>query len=103
MMSLEGQCIQCKGMNKTELRMGKLVDNFFKSRKGMIYHYFHPNCLIQNLKRCRIMYIFGVDNLPASDYVLISSLVDDLEVHRMSKKSMHVTPLTRFGVSSNHV
>ena len=50
------QCRQCKKMNKTELRMGKLVGNFFdKSRKGMIYHYFHPNCLIQNLKRCRIM------------------------------------------------
>ena len=43
---------QCKKkMNKTELRMGKLVGNLFdKSRKGMIYHYFHPNCLIHYLK-----------------------------------------------------
>ena len=41
-------CRQCKKkMNNTELRMGKLVVNLFdKSRKGMIYHYFHPNCLI---------------------------------------------------------
>ena len=58
--------------------MRKLVGNFFdKSRKGMIYHYFHPNCLIQNLKRCRIMSrsietvgsIFGIDKLLASDYI----------------------------------
>ena len=92
------QCRQCKKkMNKTELRMGKLVGNFFdKSRKGMIYHYFHPNCLIQNLKRCRIMSrnietadsIFGIYNLLASDYALISSLVEDLLVHKASKKSM---------------
>ena len=42
------QCMQYKKkMNKTELRMGKLIGIFFdKSRKGMIYHYFHPNCLI---------------------------------------------------------
>ena len=94
------QCRQCKKkMNKTELRMGKLVGNFSdKSRKGMIYHYFHPNCLIQNLKRCRIMSrnietadsIFGIDNLRASDYALISSLVEDLLVHKASKKSMQL-------------
>ena len=94
------QCRQCKKkMNKTELRMGKLVGNFFdKSRKGMIYHYFYPNCLIQNLKRCRIMSrnietadsIFGIDNLQASDYALISSLVEDLLVHKSSKKSMQL-------------
>ena len=77
------QCRQCNTkMNKTELRMGKLVGNFFdKSRKGMIYHYFHPNRLIQNLKGCRIMSrniqtagsIFGIDNLIANDYALITS------------------------------
>ena len=51
------QCRQCKKkMNKTELRMWKLVGNFFdKSWKWMIYHYFHLNGLIQNLKKCRIM------------------------------------------------
>ena len=79
--------------------MGKLVGNFFdKSRKGMIYHYFHPNCLILNLKRCRIMSrnigtadsIFGIDNLLASDYALISSPVEDLLVHKASKKSMQL-------------
>ena len=94
------QCRQCKKkMNKTVLRMGKLVGNLFdKSRKVMIYHYFHPNCLIQNLKRCRIMSrnietadsIFGIDNLRASDYALISSLVEDLLVHKASKKSMQL-------------
>ena len=60
----------------------------------MIYHYFHPNCLIQNLKRCRIMSrdiktadsIFGIDNLLASEYALISSLVEDLLVIKASKK-----------------
>ena len=98
--TVRAQCRQCKKkMNKTELRMGKLVGNFFdKSRKGMIYHYFHPNCLIQNLKRCRIMSrnietadsIFGIDNLRASDYALISSLVEDLLVHKASKKSMQL-------------
>ena len=92
--------MQCKKkMNKNKLRMVKLVGNFFeKSRKGMIYHYFQPNCLIQNLKRYRIMSrnikkdesIFGIDNLLASDYALISSLVDDLKVHKASKKSMQV-------------
>ena len=75
--------------------MGKLVGNFFdKSRKGMIYHYFHPNCLIKNLKRCRIIEtadsIFGIDNLLASDYALISSLFEDLLVHKASKKSMQL-------------
>ena len=69
--------------------MGKLIANLFdKSQKGIIYFYFHPNCLIQNLKRCRIMSrnieiadsIFGIDNLLASDYALISSLVEDLLV-----------------------
>ena len=94
------QCRQCKKkMNKTELRMGKLVGNFFDtSRKGTIYHYFHPNCLIQNLKRCRIMSrnietagsIFGIDNLLARDYAPISSLVEDLLVHKASKKSMQL-------------
>ena len=94
------QCRQCKKkMNKTELRMGKLVGNLFdKSRKGMIYHYFHPNCLIQNLKRCRIMSrniktadsIFVIDNLQASAYALISSLIEDLLVHKASKKSMQL-------------
>ena len=93
------QCMQCKKMNMTELRMGKLVGNLFdKSRKGMIYHYFHPNCLIQNLKRCRIMCgnietadsIFGIDNSLASDYAVISSLVEDLLVHKASKKSMQL-------------
>ena len=51
------ECMQCeKKMNMTELRMGKLVSNFFdRSRKGMIYHYFHLNGLIQNLKTCMIM------------------------------------------------
>ena len=73
---------QCKmKMNKTELRIGKLVGNLFeKLRKGMIHHYFHPNCLIQNLNRCRIMSrnieiadsIFAIDNLLSSDYALIS-------------------------------
>ena len=79
--------------------MGKLVGNIFdKSRKGMIYHYFHPNCFIQYLKRCRIMSrnietadsIFVIDNLLASDYALISSLVEDLLVHKASKKSMRL-------------
>ena len=87
---------QCKKkMKKTELRMGKLVGNF--SRKWMIYHYFHPNCLIKNFKRCRIMShniktadsIFGIELL-ASDYALISSLVEDLLVHKASKKSMQL-------------
>ena len=91
---------QCKNkMNKTELRMGKLVGNLFdKSRKGMIYHYFHPNCLIQNLKRCRVISrniktadsIFGIGNLLASDHALISSLVEDLLVHKAGKKSMQL-------------
>ena len=91
---------QCKmTMNKTELRMGKLVENLFdKSRKGMIYHYFYPKCLIQNLKRCRIMSrnietadgIFGIDNMLASDYALISSLVEGLLVHKASKKIMQL-------------
>ena len=79
--------------------MGKLVGNLFgKSREGMIYHYFHPNCLIQNLKMCRIMSrniktadsIFAIDNLLASDYALISLLVEDFLVHKASKKSMQL-------------
>ena len=86
-------------MNKAELRMGKLVGNLFdKSRMGMTCHYFHPNCLIQNLKGCRIMScnsetadsIFGIDNMLASDYALISSLVEDLLVYKASKKCMQL-------------
>ena len=42
---------QCRQCSKKKL----VVNLFDKSRKGMIYHYFHPNCLIHNLKRCRIM------------------------------------------------
>ena len=34
--------------------------------------------------------IFGIDNLRASDYALISSLVEDLLVHKSSKKSMQL-------------
>ena len=34
--------------------------------------------------------IFGIDNLLASDYALISSLVEDLLVHKTSKKSMQL-------------
>ena len=77
--------MQCKKkMNKTEIRMGKLLGKFFyKSWKGMIYHYFHLTCLIQNLKRCQIMsrsietadILFVPDNLLARDYTLMSSLV----------------------------
>ena len=93
MMSLKGQCK--KKMNTNELRMGKLVG---KSRKGIMYHYLHPNCRIQNLKRCRIMSrkietadsIFGIDNLLGSEYALISSLVEDLLVYKASKKSMQL-------------
>ena len=60
-----------KKMHKTELRIRKLVGNlFYKSRKRMIYYYFQPNCLIQNLRGCRVMSrnietaesIFGIDN-----------------------------------------
>ena len=100
------QCRQCKKkMNKTELRMGKQVG---KSREGMIHHYFHPNCLILNLKRCRIMSrnietadsIFGIDNLLASDYALISSLVEDLLVHEASKSSCNWPLLTLFGLNA---
>ena len=34
--------------------------------------------------------IFGIDNLRASDYALISSLVEYLLVHKSSKKSMQL-------------
>ena len=34
--------------------------------------------------------IFGIDNLLASDYALISSLLEDLLVHKASKKSMQL-------------
>ena len=77
----------------------------------MIYHYFHPNCLILNLKRCRIMSrnietadsIFGINHLLASDYALISSLVEDLLVHKAGKKACNWPSLTRFGLSNNQV
>ena len=34
--------------------------------------------------------IFGIENLLASDYALISSLFEDLLVHKANKNSMHL-------------
>ena len=34
--------------------------------------------------------IFGIDNLLASDYALISALVEELLVHKASKNSMQL-------------
>ena len=47
--------------------------------------------------------IFGIDNLLASDYALILSMAEDLLVHKMSKRSMQLAPLTRFGLLSNQL
>ncbi|CAD6193975.1 unnamed protein product [Caenorhabditis auriculariae] len=99
-------CKKCKvQMEKGELRMGKIIPNFFVQREDApppdMKQYFHVNCLFEMLFKARATTkviesrdeIEGFEDLKAEDQEKIGALVDEL-VEKRSRDGVASTPKT---------